>query len=207
MAWSISGNYLASCSCEVLCGCAVDGKPRDRQGNTQCRGLAVFHVANGRLDDVDLSGVDFVFYNLFPANLTAGDWKVGLVIDSTATDEQVDSLERILTGREGGAFGDLSQFFGEYLGVQRAAVSISDGQKPTATVEGFSTVAFEPLLGPDGAPTTVKNAMFGFAPEFAVGRGVGHSDAFGLAFDGSYGEAADYEFSSEPATAAAGGRV
>lgn len=38
------------------------------------------------------------------------------------------------------------------------------------------TLTFEPLPGPDGGVTTVKNAMFGFAPEFRIGRAPAQSD-------------------------------
>src|SRR5687767_14740714 len=120
MSWTISGNYVAGCSCAVLCSCAFDGQPRDTDGKVRCLGAAVFHGAEGNLDVVDMSGVDFAFYNEFPANLTSGNWKVGLIVDSGAGDEQADALERILSGREGGPFGELSQFYGEYLGMERA---------------------------------------------------------------------------------------
>ncbi|MET9430846.1 MULTISPECIES: DUF1326 domain-containing protein [unclassified Streptomyces] len=206
MTWSISGNYLAGCSCAILCGCPVDAPPRDAEGRERCVGCAVFHVADGRLDDVDLSGVDFAFYNEFPSHLTAGDWKVGVVVDSGASDAQADALDRILSGREGGAFGELSQFYGEYLGVERAAISLSDGDTPRLEVEGKTRIGFEPLRGPDGTPTTMKNAMFGFAPEFTLGRTTGESDAFGLSFEASYGEMSDYTFAGEPPEGAPTGR-
>ncbi|WP_328967452.1 DUF1326 domain-containing protein [Streptomyces sp. NBC_00239] len=206
MTWSISGNYLAGCSCAMVCGCAVDAKPHDPQGREECLGCAAFHVADGRLDDVDLSGVTFAFYNHFPSNLTAGNWKVGIVVDEGASDEQVDALERVLSGREGGAFGELSQFYGEYLGVERASVSLTDGEKPRLSVGGKTELAFEPLRGADGGPTTVKNAMFGFSPEFTLGRTTGTSSAFGLSFEPEYGEKSDYTFSSEQPEGAPMGR-
>ena len=83
-------------------------------------------------------------------------------------------------------------------------MSLVDGDKPGLTVEGRSEVTFEAALGLDGTPTTVKNAMFGFAPEYKVGRTTGHSDAFGLGFDPSYGESAEFMFSSEGAEAVHG---
>ena len=49
--------------------------------------------------------------------------------------------------------------------------------------------------------------MFGFAPEFEVGRTTGRSDAFGLSYEASYGETADYVFTSEEAEEAAHGRI
>ena len=204
MTYTISGRYLASCSCALVCGCPVDAPPRDLSGGTECRGVAVFHITDGRLDDTDLSGVAFAFYNLFPSNLTAGNWKVGLVIDSDASDEQADAVGRILAGQEGGTFADLAPLIGDFLGTERGKVTLSDADKPALSVAGHSEVEFEAARGVDGTPTTVKNAMFGFAPEYKIGRSAGRSSAFGLSFEPSYGEAADFRFSSEAAAGVAG---
>jgi hypothetical protein len=198
---------MASCSCAALCGCPVDAQPKDAAGGSECRGVAVFHIADGRLDEVDLSGVDFAFYNLFPSNLTSGNWKVGVVVDSGASDAQAEAVGRILSGQEGGTFGELAQFVGEFLGTERGRVTLSDGDKPALSVEGHSELEFEAARGADGTPTTVKNAMFGFAPEFQVGRTSGRSSAFGLSFEPSYGESADFTFTSEKAEAAVAGRM
>jgi len=173
-------------------------------GGSECRGVAVFHVAEGRLDDVDLSGIDFAFYNLFPSNLTSGNWTVGLIVDSAASDEQAQSVERIVSGREGGPFGELAQFIGTYSGMERASLGLADGDKSSLTVAGHSEVRFEPALGLDGSPTTVKNAMFGFAPEYTIGRATGRSEAFGLTFEPAYGEAAEFVFASEGGDATRG---
>ncbi len=89
--------------------------------------------------------------------------------------------------------------FGEYLGMRRASITFQNGETPSATVSGMTEIGFEPARGPDGNPTTVKNAMFGFAPEFEIGTATGRSDAFGLTFDPIYGETAEFEFSSEEA--------
>ncbi len=184
MTYTISGNYLAACSCAVVCGCSVDAQPRDPQGGTECRGTAVFHITEGSLNDTDLAGVDFAFYNEFPSHLTAGGWKVGVVIDSGASDTQADAVGRILSGAEGGPFGELAQFIGEFLGTERGKVSITDGDNPGLDVSGHSRVTYEPLLGADGTPTTVKNAMFGFSAEYGIGKASGTSSAFGLTLTG-----------------------
>jgi hypothetical protein len=194
MAWQMSGTYLANCSCQLICPCPVDAPPTSADGT--CRGLAVFQVREGNLDDTDLSGTTFGFANLFPSNLSAGNWKFGIIVDESASDEQAQALERILHGEEGGPFGEFAPLMGEWLGVERAPVSLSDGDKPSASV-GDVSMSFEPLDGPAGGHTSVKNAMFGFAPEFRVGRAPGKSGWFGLDFDGIYGETADFEFASE----------
>lgn len=202
MAWRIAGTYVGSCSCSLICPCPTDGPPTGPDG--VCKGVAVFQIGEGNFDDVDLSGTAFAFYNLFPSNLTAGNWKMGVVVDDGASDAQTAAIERILSGQEGGIFADLAPLIGEYLGTERAAITFSGGDTPSATVADRSEVRFEPLLGVDGAPTTVKNAMFGFAPEFRIGRGPGHSEAFGLTFEPVYGESADYEFASAGAESVRG---
>ena len=205
MAYRLSGSYAASCSCNLICPCPVDGTPTGPDG--ECKGFLVFSVKDGNLDDLDVSGVNFALYNHFPSNLTAGNWKVAIVIDNGASDEQAQAIETIVKGEAGGPFGDLSNFYGEVLGIERDDVTFSDGVRPSASVGSSSEVTFEPLEGPDGSPTTVKGAMFGFAPEYRIGHGPGKSDRFGLSYEPVYAETADFEFSTEQAADAPAGRV
>jgi hypothetical protein len=205
MAWRISGTYVASCSCNLICPCPADGPPTSADG--QCRGVAVFHVAEGNLDDTDLSGVNVGLVNHFPSNLTAGGWELGIVVDEGASGEQASAIERIFKGDEGGPFADFAGLTEEWLGMDRAAVTFSDGDRPSGSI-GDSSWTFEPLSGPEGSntQTTVRNAAFGFAEEFRVGKAPGHMSAQGIEFDAIYGETADYEFASEMAEGAARGR-
>jgi hypothetical protein len=205
MSWEMSGQYVGNCNCSLICPCPVDGQPTGP--NRECRALYAFHIANGKLDDTDLSGVDFAFASWFPSNLSAGGWKFGVIINEGASDGQAGALERILHGEEGGPFADFAPLFGEWLGVQRASVMVSDGDTPSASVDGRVSFTFESLPGPGGGVTTIKNAMFGFAPEFMIGKAHARSDFFGLDFEGVYGEAADFSFASEMAEGAPKGRA
>lgn len=204
MAWSMSGTYVATCSCALLCPCPVDSPPTGPDG--ECRGVAAFDVTNGSLDDVDLSGTTFAFVNLFPSNLSAGNWKFGVIVDEGASDEQASAIERIMKGEEGGPFADFAPLISDWLGMERGSVSVSNGETPSASVSGVD-FTFEPLPGPEGGHTTVKNAMFGFAPEYRVGKSPTKSTLFGLDFDAVYSETADYEFASEMAEGAPKGRI
>ncbi len=192
MAYTIKGTYVASCDCAGICPCPVDGVPTGE--NNECHGALVFAIKDGSLDDIDLGGVNLALYNYFPSNLTSGNWKVGIVVDDGATDEQAQAVEKIISGEEGGPFGEFKPLIGDYLGMERASITVSDG---TVSVAGKTDFTFEPYTGPDGSPTTVKGAMFGFAPEFTIGKTTGKSDSFGLGFDARYGESADFVFSSE----------
>jgi hypothetical protein len=121
---NIRGELLVRSNLSVSCGRSAQ-QPGRRYGMHR---MGVFHIAEGSLDDVDLSNVNFAFYNYWPSNLTAGNWKVGVVVDDAASDEQTQALERILSGQEGGTFGELAQLITEFLGTERGTVSFSDGE-------------------------------------------------------------------------------
>lgn len=191
MAFKLTGTYVAHCDCQLLCACAVDGPPTGRDG--QCRGLLVFGVEDGRLDETDLSGINVAMAYMAPSNISEGNLHMGIVVDDSASDEQVSALEGIFKGEHGGPFGDFAGLRSEWLGVERAAVSFSDGDEPSAQI-GDIPVMFEAFRDPDGNPTTAKNAAFGFAPEFTLGKSSGDSGLFGESFEASYGEAAKFEY-------------
>jgi hypothetical protein len=168
----------------------------------------VFDVREGNLDDVDLSGTRIALVNIFPSNITAGNWTVGVVVNEEASDEQVDAIDRIMRGQEGGPFEMFASLYGNYLGTERGEVTFSDGDRPSMSIRGNS-FSFEPIAGPEGSDTqtTVKNAPFGFAPEFRVGKTSGRSDVFDIEYDGVYAETAEFEFASEMAEGAVSGRA
>jgi hypothetical protein len=191
MAYRLAGTYVGHCDCKQVCPCAVDGPPTGKDG--QCRGLLVHQITDGNLDGIDLSGVLVVMAYMAPSNISAGNLKVGIIVDNQASDEQADALGRIFKGDAGGMFGDFQPLFGEWLGVDRADISYSDGEEPSAKI-GDTEVNFTAFRGGDGAVTTVSNAMFGFAPTFTIGRSSGTSSALGESFEASYGEAAQFEY-------------
>lgn len=191
MGYRLAGTYVAHCDCQQLCPCAVDGQPTGRDG--QCRGLLVHDVADGNLDDIDLSGVRVAMAYFAPSNISAGNLKIGLVVDNAASDAQADALGRIFKGDAGGMFGEFAPLFGEWMGIERADISFSGGEEPQATI-GDVDVTFKAFRGADGGLTTMSNAMFGFAPVFTIGQSSGTSQAFGESFEANYAEAAAFEY-------------
>lgn len=194
MTWRIKGRYVATCSCRLICPCPVDGIPTG-SGDT-CDGVACFAVTEGDLDGLDLSGANFALVNHFPSNLSSGNWKLGLVVDESASDEQADAITRIVSGQEGGPFADFAPLVSENLGVLRAKISAS----PTGgSIAGMSEFTYEQLTGPAGGATRVQDAYFAFAPSYMIGKTSGTSNVFGISFQSSYGEMAEFEYSSEAA--------
>src|SRR2546428_13618875 len=101
MGYTISGTYVASCDCRLLCPCPVDGTPTGP--NDQCHGAAAFGIARGNLDGVDLSGVNFALLNHFPSNITAGDLEKGIAGGQRASHAPAPAVERSISRPARGA--------------------------------------------------------------------------------------------------------
>jgi hypothetical protein len=194
MAWRLAGKYFGYCDCKQVCPCAFDGPPTGADG--QCHGGLVYSVREGNLDDVDLSGMTYALAYHAPSNISAGNLTLGLVVDEGASDEQAGAIERIWRGQEGGPMADITALVGEFRGVERGSVTVSDGDSPKVAVDG-SEIGIEPFRGGDGNETTVSNSMFGFAPTFTLAQASGQGNLFGESFDANYGEIAEFEDSSE----------
>ncbi len=172
----------------------MDGTPTGP--NDECHGAAAFSIAQGSLDDVDLSGVAFGLVNYFPSNISSGNWKMAIVVDEKASDEQAQAVERIVSGQVGGPFAEFAPLISEYTGMTRGAI---DHSEKGASIGGVGEFTYDQITGPDGGPTTVRDAMFGFVPEFRLGRTSGGYETFGSKRQASYGENGDFEYSSEMA--------
>lgn len=194
MAYSIKGSIFNVCHCHDICPCNADLSPNGPNG--ECKGLLVMDITEGNADGVDLSGVKAGFALTFPNNPSGGNWRVGLIVDESAAEEQVAAVEKVLKGEDGGPWADFAALRSEWLGVERASISMSNGDAATAEIAGVGNASFEPYRDAEGNPTKLKDAAFGLSPEFIIGKASGAVDAFGISFDVSYGEASPFEFAS-----------
>jgi hypothetical protein len=194
MAWELKGRYVASCTCAGVCSCSTaSGPPTNPDGSTNCFGVAYFNTVSGNMDNLRLDGVRWALDVHWPGLISDGNWKVGLVIDPAASAEQAKALEEIVTGQHGGPFEALGGLITEFTGVTRLPISVG----ANSGAAGNADIQFETLRGADGQPTTIRNASFGFAPEFEIGKTTGRLEVFGQAFQPGYGEAAEYTYSGE----------
>jgi hypothetical protein len=124
MSWSLRGNYVETCSCELMCPCNTSldhGATYDF-----CRVTLVFNIREGSVGDTSISGRKVALIADTPKVMTQGNWRVGVFIDDAATDEQFDQLVQVFSGQLGGPMAGLAPLIGEMLGVERAAIEIDD---------------------------------------------------------------------------------
>jgi hypothetical protein len=194
MAYRITGQYVGTCECQLVCGCAMNAQPTGR--NNTCTGMLVFHIAEGSFESVDLSGINVAMMYYSPGKVLDGNLKLGIVVDESASQEQTDALTTIFSGKAGGVFGEFVPLIGEFLPTERAPVSYSDGEKPSAAV-GASSISVELMRNAEGKPTQISNVMVPFADPYMIGEGSGHVEAMGLSYDSRYGEVAEsFEYAS-----------
>jgi hypothetical protein len=196
MTWRMKGEWLATCSCQILCPCPVDGPPSGADG--QCRGSGVFHISEGDADGTDLSGVTVAMIYNAPSNFSGGNLRMGIVVDPSVDDKKAALVERIFRGEDGGPFGQFVPLIGEWLGMERAPVSYAGGTSQTreATI-GNNKLTVEGFVGGDGKPTLIQNAMMAWRAEgYEPGKASGRFSHLGVEYDSIYGEFSEFEFAS-----------
>ena len=133
MAWSVRGSYVETCSCELMCRCNLSfdhGATYD-----YCRVVLVFDVPDVTVDGTDVGGLRVAAIADTPKVMTEGNWRLGMFVDSRATDEQADRLVGVSSGQLGGPMAGLAPLVGEVLGVERAPIDVQhDGVRHSVRI-------------------------------------------------------------------------
>jgi hypothetical protein len=194
MAFHIKGDWITTCSCQLICPCPIDGPPSGKDGH--CRGAGVFHITEGNLDDTDLSGVSVGMIYHAPGNFSGGNINMGIILDPSVSDEQTAAAEKIFKGEVGGPFAQFVPLIGNWLGTERAPVNVELGKSMSATI-GDNTINVEVAIGPDGNPTVIKNAAQAWRAEgYQPGKGSGTFSLMGVEYESIHGEHSEFEFTS-----------
>ncbi len=189
MAWKLKGQYLENCSCDVPCPCTASldlGADRDR-----CHAFLVFDVESGEVDGVDVSGLTVAAVADTPNVMSEGNWRLGVLIDANASDEQAEKLGAVFGGQLGGPMEALAPLIGEQLGVERVAMEVShENGTHRVKVGDDGEVAVKEIVPwgkENGEPVKLTGIFHPAADEFTIAKATtSHVSAFGIdiAFEG-----------------------
>jgi hypothetical protein len=190
MAWNLTGSYVETCSCELMCPCNLSMD----HGATYdfCRVTLVFNIREGQIDGTDISGRTVAMIADTPKVMTDGNWRLGLFVDDGASDEQFDKLAQVFSGQLGGPMAALTPLVGEMLGVERAAIEVrDDGLRHSVKVGDVIDFEIEDIVpfGLDTGQPIRFDGMFhpvGSNLTMAEARR-SRIDAFGIAYEGKTG--------------------
>jgi hypothetical protein len=186
MSWNMEGDYYENCSCDALCPCTWSNLAR-RATRDYCRFAMAFDVERGEIEGVDVSGRSFVMVGDTPPNMADGNWRVGIIIDDGANEEQVGKFGQALSGELGGPPAALGPFLGEFLGIEQAPINIeSDGKNHHVTVGELVDYSGERVTIESGDQVSLTNIVahpagptLGAAPVSSV-----QVSAFGIEYSG-----------------------
>jgi hypothetical protein len=188
MAWKLEGTYFENCSCDVPCPCTVSfslGADYDR-----CEVLLAFNIESGEVDGVDVSGLTAAVVADTPKVMTDGNWRLGLILDDAASDEQAEKLGAVFSGELGGPMAALAPLIGEMLGSERAPIEYAnEGLRHRIKIGDDTAIEMEDIVPfgvETGQPAQLTNVFHPAGSTLTIGRAErGIIRAFGLDFDNS----------------------
>jgi hypothetical protein len=194
VAWSIEGSYFETCSCDVICPCTASlshGATRDR-----CNALLVFHIKRGEVEGVDVSGLTVAAVADTPKVMSDGNWRLGVVIDEAASDEQADKLGGVFSGALGGPMEALGPLVGENLGVERLPIEVEEeGLKHSVRIGDsvdFEVEDIVPFGVETGEPAKITGIFHPAGDTLTVSRATRSKiDAFGISYEARAGFSAE----------------
>jgi len=183
MAWSIEGRYFENCSCDVPCPCTASlalGADND-----YCYAFLVFHIDSGEVEGTDVSGLTVAALGDTPKYMHEGNWKLGVLIDAAASDEQADKLGQVFSGALGGPMEALGPLVSENLGVERVPMEFSsEGLKHSVKMGDAGSVAIEdvvPFGVETGEPARVTGIFHPAGSELTISKATeSNVHAFGI---------------------------
>jgi hypothetical protein len=187
MAWSLKGTYFETCSCEVVCPCTASlslGADYDR-----CRVTLVFNVVDGTVEGTDVSGLKVAAVADTPKVMTDGNWRLGVVIDAAASDEQAAKLGAVFSGQLGGPMEALGPLVGENLGVERASIDVvEDGLRHSVKVGDSIDFEIEDVVSfgvESGEPARLVGIFHPAGSELTIAKATrSRINAFGIEYEG-----------------------
>ena len=207
MAWRLKGSFLENCNCDMVCPCTTSASTMPADVD-RCHVVLAFHIANGEIDGVDVSGKSVLMLNDAPALMADGNWRVGWIIDSAASRDQAEALQRVFTGQAGGPMAALRAMVSEVLGVERASiVYVDDGHRHRVRIGDDIDVEIEDFVPrrrgqperPNAEPTKLTGLVHRVNSTLTVARAHrAHVKAFGMEWDnsGKNGHSAPFSWSA-----------
>lgn len=171
MAWSMRGQLIESCSCNMFCPCWFGVQDLMIMDQGWCAGVIGLSVREGSSDGLALDGREVLLAVNFPGpTMFDGDATARVFIDADADDDQQRELEAILQGKKGGPMEVIAGLVGTWLPTQNAKVGIEEeGETITVSAEGTGQMRSQLLRDPEGNAFTLRGGGFvgGFGLEEA----------------------------------------
>jgi hypothetical protein len=190
MSWSLRGSYFETCSCDLMCPCNLSmdhGATYD-----YCRVVLLFNIKEGEIEGTDVGGLSVAVIADTPKLMTEGNWRLGMFIDDSASDEQMEKLTGVFGGQMGGPMEAITPLVGEMLGVDRARFEVEEeGLRHAAKIGeaiDFEIEDIVPFGVETGQPVRLVGMFHPVSSEFNAAEAKrSQINAFGIEYEGRTG--------------------
>ena len=144
--YRIKAKWLETCNCDPGCNCNFGGFP----DHGPCEALIGVFVDEGKIGDVDLSGVKAVLAIKWPKAIHEGNGAAAVFIDQSASEDQVTGIATSLTGKAGGMPWEfLATTLTSLDGPNLVSIDMDvNGRNSGFSIDGILEARFTPLINP-----------------------------------------------------------
>ena len=185
MAWKLEGTYFENCNCDWVCPCTYSSLTAPATGD-RCQVVLFYNVGRGDIDGVDVSGLSVAVVADTPKQMTDGNWRLGLIVDEKASEEQRNALAGVFSGQKGGPMAALGPLVGEVLGIEAAPFDYSsEGTHHKARIGDKIAVEAEDFVPPNiGQATQLVGVFHPSNTTLTIAKPTSSTiEAFGMRFE------------------------
>ena len=201
MAYRVRGSYFESCNCEAICPCRMVGGVRGgRSTYGICFGVLSWAIEDGRIDDIDVSGLATALVVRYDDDEPGSPWSIVLHVDERGDSHQRAALENVFLGTVGGGHVALLPWVRKERNVIDVRVSpielVPDGAGRSLRVGRAARVRATRLVATDepvacGIPGYERSGFELYADELVV-----DDEPFAWELSGNCAFASDFDYAS-----------
>jgi hypothetical protein len=168
MPWTLSGEMIETCSCNMLCPCWYGVQELMVMDQGWCASPILFRLRDGTADGVNLGGLTLALALVFPGpTLYDGHATARLYLEEAVTADQRGALEPIMQGQRGGPMQILAGLITTWLPTQSTRIAVQETNGTIqATVGTVGQIHSQRLKNEAGQPMTMQNVGFAVALRF-----------------------------------------
>ncbi len=168
MAWTIKGEFVETCSCNMLCPCWYGVQELMLMDRGWCASPWLIRIEEGESNGVDISGCNVVLTTYFPGpTLFDGDGTGRVYLDQNNSTEQRRELEAIFTATRGGPLEVIGSLVNKWLPTQVTDIVVTEEDGTIkAGVGDFGSIVSTRMVNEEGNTVTLHDAGFSLVWQF-----------------------------------------
>ena len=172
MAWTITGEFVEACSCNMLCPCWYGVQNLMIMDQGWCASPWLIRIEEGESNGVDISACNVALVTYFPGpTLFDGQGTGRVYLDHQNSAEQRRELEAIFTASRGGPLEVIGSLVSNWLTTQVTDIDVSEENGAIkANIGDFGSIVSTRMVNEAGNKVSLYEAGFALVWNFDNNR-------------------------------------